>query len=58
MSNYGTMSGSSEHEQDIVSLCNSVGTGIQTIKTNTSAIEKAIKIIGTNRDNAHYRDNA
>lgn len=55
---YGTMSGPSEHEQDITGLCNSVGTNIQQIKSNTSAIEKTIRIIGTNQDNAQYRENA
>lgn len=52
---YGTMSG---HEQEVASLCNSVGTSIQTIRSNTAAIEKAIKIVGTKQDNVQYRDNA
>lgn len=55
---YGTMSGPTEHEQDVASLCNSVGISIQEIKSKTAAIQKSLKIVGTKQDNAEYRDNA
>lgn len=56
---YGTMQAvqSSEHEQDVTGLCNSIGFNIQTIQTNSSKIEKGIKVIGTSQDSPQYRDN-
>lgn len=47
-----------EYEQDVFTLCNCIGVNVQTIKNNTLAIEKALKIIGTNLDNTQYRENA
>lgn len=55
---YGTMSGPTEYEQDVASLCNTVGISIQEIKSKTAAIQKSLKIVGTKQDNAEYRDNA
>lgn len=57
---YGTMAEGTtpQHSEDVTSLTNIVAENILIIKTNTSAIEKATKVIGTPQDSAEYRENA